>query len=229
MGQVAKKRVASRVTSFYITPLMDPDTIRRGQLEKEPVQQAYLNRLVREMKENGAPTVWDTSKPPPGALLYPTLNQLDQWWINFKEGGYDAISHDLETAGRYIICDGLTPLRIDTGTLGQSLCLRFRGRYGHHWWPNRSEHNKAVSWLGMVLAEPSVSFVGHNIVGFDIPILHDHGFEVAGPILDTMVLMSRAYPELQKGLGFCATLFTGAPAWKRMVRSEANMEGEGKG
>jgi hypothetical protein len=33
-----------------------------------------------------------------------------------------------------------------------------------------------------------------------------------------MVLMSRAYPEFQKGLQFCATLFLGAPAWKRMVK-----------
>jgi len=216
------------VASFYITPLIDPETIRKGQWEREPVQQIYLNRLVAQHKTGQPPRDWNTSRPPPGALLYPTLNQLDEWWTEFKAEGYDAISHDLETAGQFIIMDGLTPLRLSDSQLGRPLCLRFRGYRGCRWWSKYSEHTRAVAWLGKVLMDPDVTFIGHNVVGFDIPILNAHGLPVQGPILDTMVLMSRAYPELQKGLGFCATMFVGAPAWKLMTKQQAGAEGENK-
>jgi len=203
---------------FYVTPLVHPTTVRQGNWHLEPAQQAYLTRLVENEKANLPPPTWNTAEPPPGAYLYPSLAQLDEWWTEFKAGGYDAISHDLETAGQFIICDGLTPLDTTTGRVGSSLCLRFRGHDGVRWWASYTEHERAVRWLGKVLADPTISFVGHNIVGFDIPILKQHGFDVAGPLIDTMVLMSRAYPEFKKGLGYCATLFLWAPAWKLMVK-----------
>lgn len=204
--------------NFYITPTIHPTTIRQGNWNKEPAQHAYLKRLVESVNAGEAPRDWQTDSPPPGSYLYPNLAQLDSWWDEFKEGDYDAISHDLETAGQFIICTGLTPLHIETGRVGRSLCLRFRGHGGTRWWATYAEHERATRWLGKVLADPLVSFVGHNVVGFDIPILKRHGFEINGPIEDTMVLMSRAYPEFQKGLGYCATLFLWAPAYKRMVK-----------
>ena len=208
------------MTSFYVTALMDPNQIRQGQWSKEPAQQLYLDRLVEREKAGDPPIQWDTTKPPPGSLLYPSIPQLRQWWTDFKKEGYNAISHDLETAGQFIICDGLTPLNLDTGKVGPSLCLRFRGHGGVRWWNSFTKHTEAANWLGKVLADPEVSFVGHNVVGFDIPILLEHGFEINGPICDTMVLMSRAYPEMRKGLGYCATLFCGAPAWKLAIKVE---------
>lgn len=215
------------VTSFYVTPLLHPSTVRQGQWHREPAQQVYLNRVVSRHKKGLKPYDWQVSLPPPGSYLYPNLWQLDQWWQEFLDGDFDAISHDLETAGQFIICDGLTPFHVESGRCGRSLCLRFRGHGGSRWFRTYREHCAAVDWLGRALAHPGVAFVGHNVVGFDIPILLDHGFTIEGPIIDTMVLQSRAYPELQKGLQFCATMFVGAPAWKGMVKEQD--EGEGKG
>jgi len=208
------------MTQFYVTPLTHPSTIRGGQWARGPAQQTYLSRLVAREKQGLDPVDWDTSKPPPGSYLYPSLAQLDEWWDLFKEGPYDAISHDLETAGQYIICDGLTPLCVATGELGPSLCLHFRGHNGVRWWRTYGDHYRAVCWLGKVLADPAVAFVGHNVISFDLPFLAANDLPVAGPALDTMVLMSRAWPEIPKGLQFTATLLLGAPAWKRMVKAE---------
>lgn len=206
---------------FYVTPLIHPIAIRADQWAKEPAQQEYLSRVVRIEKAGETPPDWDTERPPPGTLLYPSLDELDEWWDEFKREGYDVISHDLETAGQFIICDGLTPVCTRTGRVGHTLVLRFRGAYGVRWWSSWAEHLRAVEWYAKVLADPSVCFVGHNVVGFDIPILFAHGFEIPGVIIDTMVLMSRAYPEMQKGLQFCATLFLWAPAWKRQIKEGA--------
>lgn len=203
---------------FYVTPLIHPTTIRQGNWHKEPAQNAYLARLVDETRDGSLPKRWECDLPPDNSYLYPSLAQLDAWWVEFKEGNYDAISHDLETAGQFIICDGLTPFSTRTGVVGRSLCLRFRGHGGVRWWSSYSEHERAVRWLGKVLGDPAVAFCGHNIIGFDIPMLEAHGFEIPGRLIDTMVLMSRAYPEFPKGLQYCATLFLGAPAWKRMVK-----------
>jgi len=208
------------VPEFWVTPLIHPQTIRAGQYSKEPAQQVYLDRLVRNEKAGLSPKRWNTTEAPEGSYLYPSLRQLDEWWDEFKEGGYDAISHDLETAGQFIICDGLTPIQLGSGRIGRSLCLRFRGVGGSRWWANHADHARAVEWFAKVLGDPVITFVGHNVVGFDIPILLEHGFEIPGEILDTMVLQSRAYPEFQKGLQFCSTLFLWAPAWKRMVKVE---------
>ena len=204
--------------TFYHTALIHPVTIRSGNYHKEPAQQTYLCRVVENEKKSQDPKDWNTHEPPVGSYLYPSLTQLDEWWDEFLAGGYDAISHDLESAGQFIICDGLTPLNSKTGEIGRSLCLRFRGVGGCRWWPSWKDHHAAVQWLGKVLSHPGIAFVGHNVVGYDIPILREHGFTLGGPVIDTMVLMSRAYPEFPKGLQFCATLFLEAPAWKRMVK-----------
>jgi len=205
-------------SKFYVTPVMDPATIRKANWEREPAQQIYLNRLVERHKNGQPPVQWNTDKPPPGGILYPSLTQLAEWRRELDEGDFDAISHDLETAGQFVICDGITPFNLRTGHIGRPICLRFRGHGGHRWWPSFREHCEAVNFLGDLLADPGLAFVGHNIVGFDIPFLESLGFTVGGPIIDTMVLMNRAYPELPKGLQFTATLFCGAPAWKRMIK-----------
>jgi len=205
---------------------MDPATVRKAQWHKEPAQQIYMNRLVRSYKDDTSPLGPDTSEPPTGSYLYPSLRQLAEWTDHLNSGSFNAVSHDLETAGQFIICDGITPLDTRTGLVGRSLCLRFRGHGGHRWWPTWREHLAATIWLGDLLGRADLAFVGHNIVGFDIPILELHGLPVAGPIIDTMVLMNRAHPELQKGLQFTATLFCGAPAWKRMVKEQD--DGDGK-
>lgn len=213
--------------TLYHTPLLHPRLIAQGQWAKEPAQKRYLERFVEGARAGTlASSLVDTNQPPPGAILRPTLTDLDTWLTEVRAEGYDALSHDLENAGRYIICDGITPLHLASGRVGRTLCLRFRGRGGKRYWSSWSDHRASVCWLGGVLRDSSLASVFHNGVGHDIRILEAHGFIVAGDIYDTMIMQFTAYSELQKGLAYCATLYNWTPFWKGMLDLEDEEDGK---
>ena len=212
--------------TLWCTPLLHPAHITRGRWNAEEAQQNALARLVEVVKAGGEPPQWDTSQPPEGAWIYPSLSQLTDWRGEFTTAGHDAVVYDLETAGDHIICVGMMGLTLETGARGRGLCLRFRLREGRRYWPNPREHCLAVEFLSRFLDDPTVATVVHNGVSFDIPLLMEHGFRVRGPIVDTMVLSSRAYAEMPKGLQFLATRYLWAPCWKTMTDETDEPEGK---
>lgn len=211
--------------SLWVIPTIHPASLVRGQWHKEPAQQATFRRVAKALA-GGGPEVWDVNEPPEGSILYPTLRDLQEFYEDTKSGGWDALAHDIEAAGPHLICDGMTQVKLGDGSVGRSLCLRFRRQGGGLYWEDWEDHRAAVGWLWWVLADPGVAKVMHNGVTYDVPVLEELGFTVAGRLVDTMILAHTAYSEFPKGLQFCATLWNGAPVWKRLVEDE---EGEGKG
>jgi hypothetical protein len=157
----------------------------------------------------------DLERGPPDSILFPTLADLERW----EQGITDAVAIDIETAGEYIICVGLTQLDLESGNVGSSLCLRFRLKAGARYWALQ-DHAKAVEWLYDLLARSDLTLVFHNGVTFDVPALKAHGFQVKGKLLDTMLLMRAAYSEMKSRLEYCGTLWLGMPVWKTMVDDE---------
>jgi hypothetical protein len=120
----------------------------------------------------------------------------------------------------------MVPFNSQTGELGPAVCLRFRIRGGHSYWQSRADHDKAVALYSSVLSSPDHYFVGHNVVGYDVPVLESLGFVVGGPILDTMIMVNRAYSEFPKGLQWVSTLFLWAPVWKTLTDEEDDVDGK---
>lgn len=133
---------------------------------------------------------------------------------------FDALSLDLENAGRHVICAGLQPLHLDGGTLGRLLCLRFRRRGGARYWNSFSEHRAAVGFLAGLMGRSDITLVFHNGISHDVPLLRGLGFEVSPPWIDTLWLAHHSYSEIPKGLQFLATLHLWAPVWKTLVQDE---------
>jgi hypothetical protein len=212
--------------TLWFCPIVHPAAIMRGQWHKEPAQLVAMERVAHALK-SGGPTSFDPSAPPPRSVLFPSLKNLAEFYESTKAEGWDALSHDLENAGPHIICDGMTQLKLDTGEVGRSLCLRFRRQGGGLYWTDWQSHLAAVTWLWWVLADPGVAKVFHNGVTHDVPILEELGFTVNGRLIDTLILAHTAYSEMPKSLQFCATFWNGSPVWKSLV-DEADEE-EGKG
>lgn len=211
--------------SLFVTPLVHPAAITRGRWNIEEAQEAYLRRLAPYIKEGREPPVWDVTQAPPGACLYPDLGDLNRWSLQL-DGTFDAVVYDLETTGDFIICVGMVPLDLVEGTMGWPLCLRFRRQGGARYWPTPTQHLAAVEWLASHLDDPALGSVFHNGTSFDVPLLVKHGFRLRGPIVDTMVMSSRAYAEMPKGLQFLATRYLWAPVWKTLTDPDDEMEGK---
>lgn len=201
---------------YLMTPLVHPAAIVRGQWELEPAQIAYLRRVWDHVKAGTEPELTDIDQPPPGAKLFPSVEDLRAVVVSSQMAG--AVSIDIENAGRFLICVGFTPLSLtQEWWVGSPVCLRFRLRGGAQFWRRDSDLEEVIELVGELLADTSVAKVFHNAL-HDVSILEAHGWPVRGRIIDTMILAHLCYSEQPKALGFCATLYLGAPNWKKLVK-----------
>ena len=210
-----------------INPIQHPGAVVRGAWQKEPCQETYLRRLGLWLKGKVETPEIDVDQAPPDSILFPTVDDL--YWFTqsqFDNAQLSAVSIDIENAGSHIICIGCTALSLETGEIGWSVCARFRRRGGGLWWKSNRDLLGAIEWLYDLLQREEVAKVFHNGVVYDVPILEELGFTVRGRLIDTLNLAHCAYPELSKGLQFCATLYLWSPCWK-LLSDEAD-EAEGK-
>ena len=208
-----------------VNPIQHPESIVKGQWAKEPCQEVYLRRLWKLAKGEIPKPVLDITKPPPNSNLFPTLKDLEDFTRESKE--YDGVSIDIENAGPHIICVGFSLVHLSSGVVGPTICVRFRCNGGGLYWKSRSELLEVVAWMFRILGDARLAKIFHNGVVYDVPILQGLGFEVKGRLIDTMNLAHSCYPELSKGLQFCATLYLWSPCWK-LLTAETD-EGDGKG
>lgn len=209
-------------------PIQHPGAIVRGAWSKEPAQELYLRRIWQWLKGKRELPLMDINSPPPNSKIFPTQEDLWEFTKQFvPEGDMDAVSIDIENAGPHIICVGCTAFSIESNVLGESVCTRFRRRGGSPWYSTRRELVEAVRWLYDLLDRSEIYMVFHNGVTHDVPILEDLGFSVQGKLLDTMGLQHTCYPEMSKGLQYCATLYNWAPVWKTLVDLEDEEDGKG--
>lgn len=210
----------------WVVPIIHPAAILRGRWADSDPQVAYLRRVAEFLRGEFTPHPIEDEVPPPGGRLLPQLAHLAEFDRLAQSLDWDALSIDLENAGQYITLVGLTLFNVHSGVIGPSLSLPWRVRFGHRYWQHRADHDRAVEYLGRWLADPRTIKVFHNGVVHDVPLLENHGFEVAGELWDTMVMQHYCYPELRKGLQYCSTLYFGSSVWKTLVDEEDEDEGK---
>jgi len=229
---------------IWVTPILSPDSIRKGQWQKEQPQKTYLRRVKKVInKGDESYPLMDINSPPPRTNLFPEPDEIENFVRETLNGCNDRlgfsntkserkcslwthVSCDIESAGTHIICIGLTQLSLPSGEIGRTICVWFRRRGGDCWWPddgNSLQH--IVGSLFVLFRSPDVGWVFHNGVTFDVPILEEIGFEIEGELLDTLVLQHTAYSEMQKGLAFCATLWLWSANWKVAIKEEEDEKG----
>jgi len=83
-----------------------------------------------------------------------------------------------------------------------------------------TEVEEAQLWqrIAAILEDPEIEKIGQNSLAFDCWFLATTcGIIVRGTHFDTMIGHSIIYPEMQKGLGFLASIYTHERYWKDMA------------
>ena len=192
----------------FVTPLLHPSSVLRGNHHLEPAQIAYLKRVARDP----TPTLVDPRKLPPLCNPDPTLQDLTNF-AAITRGISKVVSFDIENAGPHLVCVGMVRIHPDL-TPADGVCFRFRRAGGLPWWESFDDHLEVVKLLDGILGDGTVTKVGHFIIQHDVPFLTTLGFHVHGKLIDTSALLHATHSELPKGLQFNAALFCGAPHWK---------------
>jgi DNA polymerase I-like protein with 3'-5' exonuclease and polymerase domains len=120
-----------------------------------------------------------------------------------------SIAFDIETALSQITCISLAP--------SPRVCLVVpiwdKRKPGYSFW-SRDDEIKVRVWLHKILGR-SILHLGQNIL-YDLTYLSTEGIRVNGEIGDTMLAAHSLEPEMDKDLGFLASLHTSEASWKLM-------------
>jgi len=158
----------------------------------------------------------------PSHLIYmePTLEDIESFYNEFMLGE-PFLSCDIETKARqitevgYSLADGSRAIVIPFWSRAQS-----DGNY----WRSLEDELRAWAWVRRINSE--FPLIGQNFsydmkyfwksVGIPCPYFHG----------DTMLLHHALQPELEKGLGFLASVYTSEAHWKFMRADHATMKKE---
>jgi uracil-DNA glycosylase len=188
--------------SYKVLPTIHPAAVGRDWSQR-PVVIADLEKAKRESE-----TAW-FKRPARSIWLYPTLEDLSLYERTFITKA-DLLSIDIETWQNQITCIGFAP------SDSTALVIPFVSelRPGKNYWQTISEELEAWQFVRRWCAmKPSVFQNGM----YDIQFLW-RSYRIPVPLSqeDTMLLHHAFQPEMEKGLGFLASIYTDEPSWKQM-------------
>jgi uracil-DNA glycosylase len=148
--------------------------------------------------------------------LHPTLEDLEAFLEEFIRPS-PKLDVDIETKGQTITCIGFAP------SPERSLVIPFYDPTkpdGNYWLSAREEY-MAWQWVRRVLVMKDKAVCGQNF-SYDMQYLwRTMGIPCPTFTDDTMLMHHSLFPELRKGLGFLASLYTDELPWKFMRQHAA--------
>lgn len=148
-------------------------------------------------------------------LIEPTFDEMQEYIAQRIDPARE-ISFDIETKQGQITCIALAP------SPDSAICIPFwdSRKEGQSYW---SFEQEAWVWkmLRRVLSFATLTrkkeLIAQNGL-YDIQYLARSGVKVHALEHDTMLLHHAIYPEMKKGLGFLASIYTNELSWKNMVK-----------
>ncbi len=139
-------------------------------------------------------------------LINPTKEEIHNY-IETQIKGASLLSFDIETKGRFITCVGFAPS-------GESAMVVPFVVNGKSYWENFEDEVWAWTKVKEVLALPIPKLAQNGL--FDIQYLYSMKIPVMNYAHDTMILHHALQPEMEKSLGFLASVYLNEPSWKDM-------------
>jgi len=206
-GAVAptSSRVSTRLGfTQKVLPTYHPAMVGRD-YSSRPIVIADLGKAKRE---SHSPAI---SRPVRNIWLYPTIDDL-QAYEDQHIVPSELLSVDIETKGDQITCIGFAPS--DDSAIVIPL---FQGQ-ANNYWGTRDDELISLTFVRRWCAmKPSVFQNGM----YDIKFLwQKYGIPVPLAAEDTMLLHHAWQPEMEKGRGFLATLYTDEASWKFMRKGK---------
>lgn len=188
--------------TYKVLPTYHPAAIGR-EWSNRPVSIADLDKAKRESE---TPIF---RRPSRKIWTYPTLEDLALYERTHIVPA-EKLSNDIETWQDQITCIGFAPNE------ATAIVIPFISelRPGKNYWPTIEEELEAWNYVRRWCAmKPSIFQNGM----YDIQFLW-RSYHIPVPLAadDTMLLHHAFQPEMEKGLGFLASVYTDEPSWKQM-------------
>ena len=213
IGDAGIKTCRGYVTPYTLNPAIkvlptwDPDTVRRN-YGLRPVFMKDIIKAQREEKREGFP-------PNKGSVYIPeNREQLDDYYIKLIYP-YPLIAADIETQANTITEIGFS------NSKAEALVIPFYSKEHTNYW--RTREDEYFAWLLVRHIFDTKQIIGQNF-SYDIKYLRNMGIHCPHYIHDTMLMHHSLEPELDKGLGFLASLYTNRPRWKFMRTASKQMK-----
>lgn len=162
--------------------------------------------LMKAKREAEFPEI---KRPQRFILVRPSIPEMYAWWREHGDAKY--LAFDIETTKGQIRNIGFATSR------SHAINIPFIVQ-DKSWWPTLCGELAAWQFVQMVLDSPAVKVAQNGL--YDLQYLWRAGIRVRNYREDTMLLHHALYPEMQKGLGFLGSIYTGEPSWK-LLRGKA--------
>lgn len=208
----ARGRITTSVAaagSVKVLPVLHPRAVQ-AEIKQEPI---LLLDLMKAKREAAFPGI---RRPQRWLHLRPTIEDLEDFWDNYIAPAH-SLSADIETKTPLITCVGIAP------SPDRCLVIPFFDQErpdGNYWRTAREEH---IAWnfVRRCFNTPGKRVFGQNFQ-YDAQYLwREMGIPVSQWTDDTMVLHHALQPEMEKGLGFLASIYSEELAWKFMAKRRA--------
>lgn len=189
---------------YKVLPTYHPSTILR-QYNLYPVFVSDLQKAAREAKFS------EIRRPERFIHVEPTYDDLlafEQEFIVLSP----ALSIDIETAQNQITCIGIAP------SANRALVIPFTDdtKASHNYWPDLETEVQVWKWVRRICGLKKSWIVGQNF-NYDMKfLLQSYGIPVRHANHDIMLLHHALQPELEKSLGWMASIYSDELAWKFM-------------
>lgn len=202
---ITKHRGVVFDTSYgKVLPTLHPSAVLRKWNDR-PIVIADFEKAKYES------TFPEVRRPERHLLIEPTIDDVFIFDKQFLRDT-NLRSFDIETKGGQITCIAISP------SPNRAICIPLYDKTkpdGSYW---SFEEEKIVwRWVRAVLTEPGKTRLAQNGL-YDIQYLARQGIFITSLEEDTMLLHHAMYPELKKGLGFLASVYTNELSWKGMAK-----------
>jgi hypothetical protein len=192
----------SRVPGRKVLPTYHPVDVQR-QWDWRPI-------VVADLKKALAETAFPEIRRPQRTIwIAESLRDLDTFErLHLKNAS--AVAFDIETQAGQMTCISLAP----SPRVALVVPIWDKRREGYNAW-SLAEEVEVRKFLWRVLSRSSILKIAQNST-YDMTYLAQEGIRIGGEMADTMLAHHSLEPEMEKSLGFLASLYTTEPEWKLM-------------
>ena len=210
--EVARGRIHSGNSAIYGRKVL-PVYSAKHVVQNYPDRMILIADLEKAKREMQFPEI---RRPQRMLRLYPDLNDLEDFYNEFIVPS-PVLDCDIETKGTMITCVGFAP------SPNRAIVVPFYDELqpdGNYWRTKREEF-LAWSWVRRMLK--SGKRLGGQNFQYDMQYLwRTMGIKCPDFTDDTMLMHHALFPEMRKGLGFLASLYTDELPWKFMHKVKAD-------
>lgn len=197
--------------TFKVLPTYHPAAVAR----EWTLRPIVINDLDKARKESTDAIV---RRPERSIWIKPTLDDLREFERQHILPA-SILSIDIETKGDQITCIGFAP----NPDVAVVIPFYSAGERDGNYWRTQEEEIAAWDYVRRWCQKPSVFQNGLYDIHF---LWRRYGIPVPNAVEDTM-LMHHAYQlEMEKGLGFLASIYTDEASWKFMRKTETIKKGD---